>query len=56
MAKIDIERKKSVWPWIIGLIVLLVIIWGAFELFGDNPEPAATTPAVTQPAAGATAD
>ena len=29
MADIPIERKdhKSIWPWIIGIIVLLIILW-----------------------------
>ena len=48
MADIPIERKdhKSIWPWIIGIIVLLIILW---FLFGRhrNDNTAATTGADT---------
>jgi hypothetical protein len=43
MADIPIERKdhKSIWPWIIGIIVLLLILW---FLFGRHrTDNAATT-------------
>lgn len=53
MADINVERKgPSIWPWIIGLIVLALLIWALTQLFGRNetrPTPAATpvdTPAV----------
>ncbi|MBW3549302.1 MAG: hypothetical protein KY442_00365 [Proteobacteria bacterium] len=49
MAKIDIERKKTVWPWIVGLIVLLLVIWGLFELLDNDAEPAMVPPAATAP-------
>lgn len=70
MADIPIERKehRSVWPWVIGIIVLLIILW---LLFGRNrgtntaattnradtvlpaqPAPG-TAPATTAPTAGA---
>jgi hypothetical protein len=51
VADINIERKKSPLPWIIGAIVLLLIIWGLFQFFDNDdvdlvePLPAATTPA-----------
>lgn len=48
MADIPIERKdnRSIWPWIIGIIVLLLILW---FLFGRhrNDNTAATTGADT---------
>lgn len=49
MAEINVERKKSVWPWIIALIVLLLLIWGAFELM-DNGPATADVPATTDTA------
>lgn len=49
MANIHVERKKSVWPWVVGLVVLALLIWGAFELMGNNraAAPMVTTPATT---------
>lgn len=48
MADIPIERKdhRSIWPWIIGIIVLLLILW---FLFGRhrNGNAAMTTGADT---------
>jgi hypothetical protein len=52
MAEINVERKgPSIWPWIIGLIVLALLIWALMELFGNRDsevvegEPVATAPA-----------
>lgn len=46
MADIDVERKgPSIWPWIIGLLLLGLLIWGLAELIDDEPEVAAVTPA-----------
>lgn len=58
MAEIHIERKKSVWPWIIAAIVAALVIWALVEMFDrdDETDAAATTPAVeetTAPAAAA---
>lgn len=37
MADINIERKKApVWPWIIGLIILLLLIWLVVRWMGDR--------------------
>lgn len=46
MADIDVERKKtSIWPWIIGLLVLALLIWALMEMFeSDEPEVVATDP------------
>ncbi len=56
MAKIDIERKKPVWPWIVGLIVLALVVWALFALLNDDDDvdpaltpPVATAPVVTDP-------
>lgn len=49
MADINVERKKkSIWPWILGAIALLLLIW-AFAAMNDNAErtTAATPAAVT---------
>lgn len=50
MAQINVERKKSPWPWIIGVLVLLLLVWGLMELLGDrDAEPAGTAAVVTDP-------
>lgn len=54
MADINVERKgPSVWPWIIGLIVLALLIWLLTELFSDDADTAAvvTDPVATEPMA-----
>ena len=43
MAQIRIEEKKtatggSIWPWIIGLLLLGLIIWGVSEAFDNDDE------------------
>jgi len=49
VADINVERKgPSIWPWIIGLIVLALLIWALVEMFGADREPApVVTPADT---------
>lgn len=52
MADIDVERKgPSIWPWIIGLIILALLIWLLAEWLGDDDavveEP---VPGVVEPA------
>jgi hypothetical protein len=47
MADINVERKgPSIWPWIIGLIVLALLIWALAEMLGDDDD-ADTAPLVT---------
>ncbi|HEV2132500.1 MAG TPA: hypothetical protein VGR27_15405 [Longimicrobiaceae bacterium] len=37
MADINVERKgPSIWPWIIGLIVLALLIWALAEMLGGD--------------------
>ncbi|NJC24756.1 hypothetical protein [Neolewinella antarctica] len=40
MANIRIEEKESssILPWILGLLLLALLIWGALELFGDDDD------------------
>jgi hypothetical protein len=48
MADIDIVRKRtSLWPWIVGLIVLALLAWVLLGLFGA---PGTTTEGVAIPA------
>jgi hypothetical protein len=63
MAEIDVERKgPSIWPWIIGLVVLALLIWLLVELFDDDTDeliiddPIATDTFGVQPAPIATGD
>lgn len=54
MADINVERRgPSIWPWILGLIVLALLIWLLTELFGDDADTAAvvTEPVATEPLA-----
>lgn len=49
MADINVERKgPSIWPWIIGLIVLAVLIWLLTEMF-DSDDEVETEPALEEP-------
>lgn len=62
MAEINLERKKRpIWPWIVGLLVLMLLIWLLLEAMDrDEPESVvATGTAVTEtvtPAPTATTD
>ncbi|MDQ3289126.1 MAG: copper resistance protein NlpE [Pseudomonadota bacterium] len=61
MAEINIERKKSVWPWIIAAIVVALLVWALLAMMGRDDRdtaaiaPVTTDPAVTTPDVGATA-
>lgn len=63
MADIDVQRKgPSIWPWIVGLIVLALLIWALVEMFDDEADvagvvdPPVAAPVVTpDPAAPADA-
>jgi hypothetical protein len=37
VADINVERKgPSIWPWVVGLIVLALLIWALIEMFGRD--------------------
>lgn len=38
MAEIKIEKKKAIWPWIIGIIILALLIY--FLAFNNRDETA----------------
>ena len=49
MAEIRVEKKKTnIWPWIIGLILLALIIWGLSEGFNDGNDTRNEAPEVTR--------
>lgn len=40
MAEIHIERKEqSVWPWVLGILVLALLAWGIYAAVDDDAEP-----------------
>jgi hypothetical protein len=46
VADINVERKgPSIWPWIVGLIVLALLIWALVEMFGRDDVPTQVVPA-----------
>jgi hypothetical protein len=50
MADIDIQKKSGpgIWPWIVGLLLLVLVVWGVTRLTGtdDDTGMAADTTAV----------
>lgn len=37
MADIKVERKgRSIWPWVVGLLVLALLVWALTLLVGRN--------------------
>lgn len=37
MAEIRVERKKkSVWPWILGLLLAALLVWGITETMDND--------------------
>lgn len=47
MADIDVQRKRtSIWPWILGLFLLLLLGWAVMELFENDEVDVAGDPAV----------
>lgn len=51
MADINVERKgPSIWPWIIGLIVLALLVWFLADMFmgNDEEEVVVTDPATVE--------
>lgn len=52
MADIDVERKgRSIWPWILGVLLLALLIWAFLELFGDDEAEVAEQDAIVAPVA-----
>ncbi|MEX1183702.1 MAG: hypothetical protein WEF86_10750 [Gemmatimonadota bacterium] len=60
MAEIELrrERGRSIWPWIVGALALVLLVWGVTEFMGTDDEDfvattaeeqAATTPAQPPP-------
>lgn len=51
MAEIHVERKEtSIWPWILGLLLLLLLAWGIYELLDDDVEEPVAAAVVPPPA------
>jgi hypothetical protein len=45
MADINIERKStSIWPWIIGLLLLAVVVFVVLQTFNGRSEEETITP------------
>lgn len=39
MARLDVERKrKTAWPWVAGIAVLLLVLWGVTTLLTEDAE------------------
>lgn len=50
MAEIDIQKKKpSAWLWIIGLIILALLIWLAFNMFSGGRSTTGTRTSFLMP-------
>jgi hypothetical protein len=51
VAEINVEPKAaSVWPWVIGLLILALLVWALTELLTDEAEPVFPTTAGSVPA------
>lgn len=45
MADINVERGgPTIWPWVLGLLVLALLVWGLAEIFGGDPDSAESVP------------
>jgi hypothetical protein len=55
VADINIQEKRGpgIWPWIIGALVLVLIVWGVTQMTRDDHDAgtAADQPGMTAPAA-----
>lgn len=56
MEEIRIERRKSPWGWIVGLLLLLLLAWGVYQWIQRNgivdtgaPAATATVPPIAEP-------
>ena len=50
--RVEPRRRAGIWPWIAGLVVLALLIWGLTQVLGggddvvvEQSDPAAPTPA-----------
>lgn len=54
MAEIKVERKENnntpIWPWIVGILLLLLVVWGLVEFFQTDEEEYRATREVVAPA------
>lgn len=48
MTEIRVERKAPIWPWIAGILLLILVVWLAFGAFGDD-EPTIEEAAIDRP-------
>lgn len=48
MAEIHVEKKKSIWPWIIAALIALLVIWALIEMFDNDVEEVAVAPAAIE--------
>jgi hypothetical protein len=54
VADINVQKKSGpgMWPWIIGALVLVLVVWGIAEMTRDDHDTAtAADPVMTEPAA-----
>jgi len=43
MANIDVVKKRTnVWPWVIGIILLVLIVWLLMSVMGGTPAASRT--------------
>ena len=50
MAEIHVERKEaSMWPWIVGLLLLLLLAWGVYEMLDNDVEEPVAAAVVPPP-------
>lgn len=40
MTEIHVEKKAAVWPWIVGLLLLVLVAWVAFGMLNDDDRAA----------------
>lgn len=54
MAEIKVERKENnntpIWPWIVGILLLLLVVWGLVEFFQTDEEEYRASQEVVAPA------
>lgn len=51
MADINVERRgPSIWPWILGLLVLALVIWGVAEMVDEDEPQVTEAESVEEPA------